>query len=291
MEKNLVLKRIILSVTLMVVALVSIFGISKVASSTEFHEKSIQALDEKKITVMELTAATTVTATALASMAGDATTPLANQILELSSYLLIITGIIFLEKILLTLTGYATFTFLIPTACLLYGIYLFAKKEILRNLAIKLAIFGLVIFMVVPVSIKVSNLIEATYKETINQTIEEANNIENATEENRKQESEEGGFLSGFVSKAEDVLSNIGDTVSGLVDKGKKILSNFIDAIAILLITSCVIPIVVLIFFIWIVKIIFGISIPVPDVKKIKFNASSKNQDKDNSTEISTPES
>lgn len=34
MEKNLVLKRIILSVTLMVVALVSIFGISKVASST-----------------------------------------------------------------------------------------------------------------------------------------------------------------------------------------------------------------------------------------------------------------
>ena len=48
MEKNLVLKRIILTVTLLVVALVSIFAISKVASSSEFNAKSIQALDEKK---------------------------------------------------------------------------------------------------------------------------------------------------------------------------------------------------------------------------------------------------
>ena len=137
--------------------------------------------------------------------------------------------------------------------------------------------------MVVPVSIKVSNLIETTYQETINQTIEEANNIENATEENNNEESEDNAILNGFISKAEDVISNIGDAVSGWVDKGKKILSNFIDAIAILLITSCVIPIVVLIFFIWIIKIIFGISIPVPNVKKLKLNDSTKiEQNKNN---------
>lgn len=288
MEKNLLIKRIILCATLLVVALVSIFGISKVASSTEFHAKSIHALDEKKITVMELTAATAGASAVLAAIPGDSTTPLATQVLGLSSYLLIIIGIIFFEKILLTLTGYATFTFLIPIACLLYGIYLFAQKDILRNLAIKLTIFGLVIFMVIPVSIKVSNLIEATYQESIDQTIEEANNLENTTEENKNEETEESGFLSGFVSKAEDVISNIGDTVSGWVSKGERMLSNFIDAIAILLITSCVIPIVVLIFFIWIIKIIFGISIPVPDVKKIKLNIGTKN--KDNSKKISTPE-
>ena len=58
MEKDFVLKRVILIVTLLVVALVSIFGISKIMSSNEFHSKSIQALDDKKITVVELTAAT-----------------------------------------------------------------------------------------------------------------------------------------------------------------------------------------------------------------------------------------
>ena len=276
MEKNLVLKRVILTVTLLVVALVSMFGISKIMSSNEFHSKSIQALDDKKITVVELTAATAGASAALAAIPGDATTPIANQILELSSYLLIITGIIFFEKILLTLTGYVTFTFLVPTSCLLCGINLFVKKDILKNLAIKLAIFGLVIFMVVPVSIKVSDLIESTYQESISQTIEEANNIENETEENSNEESEEGGIFSGLISKAEDVISNVGDTVTGWVNKGEKMLSNFIDAIAILLITSCVIPIVVLIFFVWIIKIIFGISIPVPNIKKPSLNDNKK---------------
>ena len=42
------------------------------------------------------------------------------------------------------------------------------------------------------------------------------------------------------------------------------------DAIAVLLITSCVIPIIVLIFLVWIVKIIFGVKISVPDINKKK---------------------
>lgn len=126
---------------------------------------------------MELTAATAATSTAIAALPSDATTPLANKIMGLSSYLLIIVGVIFLEKILLTLTGYVAFSWLIPISCLIYGIYLFVKNDVLRNLAIKLSIFGIAIFIVVPISVKVSNLIENTYETTINQTIEEAKNI------------------------------------------------------------------------------------------------------------------
>ena len=85
--------------------------------------------------------------------------------------------------------------------------------------------------------------------------------------EESSEENEETGILSGFISKTEDIISNLGDNVSGVIEKGQKALSNFIDAIAILLITSCVIPVAVLIFFMWIIKIIFGINIPVPDVK------------------------
>ena len=270
MEKDLVIKRTILVIVLLAIALISIFGISKVASSPEFHAKTIKSLDEKKMTVMELTAATAGTGTALAMIPTDATTPLANQILELSSYLLIVMGAIFLEKILLTLTGYVTFNFLIPIACLLLGIYIFIKKDILRNLAIKLCIFGIVIFMLVPVSVKVSNLIEDTYQTSINQTIEEAQNTQIEAQETTSEESEDGGILSGLASKVQDAISSIGDNVSKLIEKGKTALSNFIDAIAVLLITSCVIPIAVLIFFIWIIKIIFGINIPVGNIKKNK---------------------
>lgn len=265
-KKKIISQRVIWVVILLVTALISVFGISKIASSPKFHAKTIQTLDEKKITVMELTAATAGTSTALALIPSDATTPLANQILELSSYLLIVIGAIFLEKVLLTLTGYISFTFLIPIACLLYGIYLFVKKDILRNLAIKLSLFGIVIFMVVPVSVQISNLIENTYQSSIDQTIEEAKNNETAVEENK--EAEEKSGWDEFTSKVKDTISNIGENISEWVHKGEKALSNFIDAIAILLITSCVIPIAVLIFFLWIVKIIFGISIPVPNIKK-----------------------
>lgn len=271
-------KRIIAVIILVVITLISIFGVSKIASSNEFHTKSIQELDEKKVVVLELTAATAATSTAIALVPGDATTPLANQILQLSSYLLIVVGAILLEKVLLTLTGYIAFTFLIPIACLLYGIYLFAKKDILRSLAIKLAVFGIVIFMVIPISIQISNLIEDTYQESINQTIEEAKNIENESQkENTNNESEEATGWNAFTSKAKEIVSDVGDNVSEWIHKGEKALSDFIDAIAILLITSCVIPILVLILFIWIVKIIFGISIPVKEIKKINSDNKVKN--------------
>ena len=271
-------KRIIAVIILVVITLISIFGVSKIASSNEFHTKSIQALDEKKVVVLELTAATAATSTAIALVPGDATTPLANQILQLSSYLLIVVGAILLEKVLLTLTGYIAFTFLIPIACLLYGIYLFVKKDILRSLAIKLAVFGIVIFMVIPISIQISNLIEDTYQESINQTIEEAKNIENESEkENTNNESEEATGWNAFTSKAKEIVSDVGDNVSEWIHKGEKALSDFIDAIAILLITSCVIPILVLILFVWIVKIIFGISIPVKEIKKINSDNKVKN--------------
>lgn len=262
MEKILDAKKVILIVVLLIISIISIFVVSKVASSTEFHAKSIQSLEEKKITVMELTAATAVASSAIASIPGDATTPLANQIMELSGYLLIVTGAIFLEKILLILTGYLSFTILIPIACLLCGIHLFVKNEVFKNLAIKLAIFAIAIFLIVPVSVKVTNLIESTYQTSINQTIEDAKNTGNEIEESE-------GY-NGIISKAEEFISNIGENASGLIDKCKKVLSNFVDAIAILIITSCVIPIAVLIFFIWIIKIIFGISIPTPKIKKDK---------------------
>lgn len=160
-------KTIITVIALIIVAVLSIFVIAPFASSAKTHANSIKTLDEKKITVMELTAATAGSATALAAIPGDFTTPVSNQILQLSSYLLIVIGAIFLEKVLLTLTGLVAFKFLIPIACLLYAVYVFVEKDFLRNLALKLIAFGIVITLIVPVSVSVSNLIEKTHKDSI----------------------------------------------------------------------------------------------------------------------------
>lgn len=260
MEKNLILKRTICSIALLILALTSIFAISPKVSSAKFHEKTIKSLDDKKMTVMQITAGAAGTATALALIPSDATTPLANQIIKLSSYLLIVIGTIFLEKVLLTLTGYATFSFLIPIACLLSGLYLFTKKDIFKTLAIKLGIFGIIIVTLVPVSVQISDIIENTY----NETIEEAKSQEVvSTEDTDIQETQDENWF----SKLKDNVSN---GVSNVIEKGKIALSNLIDAIAVLIITSCVIPILVLVFFIWIIKMIFGINIKNQNIRKIK---------------------
>lgn len=263
-------KTLILVVALILVAILSIFVIAPFASSAKTHANSIKTLDEKKITVMQITAATAGSATALAAIPGDATTPVANQILKLSSYLLIVIGAIFLEKILITLTGFVAFKFLIPIACLLYAIYLFAEKDFFKNLAIKLAVFGIVISLVVPVSISASNLIEKAYKNSINQTVEEAKNAQNEVNQAEGEETEENNGWDKFTSNVKESISNIGDTASKAIKKGEELLNKFIDAIAILLITSCVIPIVVLFAFVWLVKIIFNVNMPLPKLDKAK---------------------
>ena len=263
-------KTIISVVALILIAVLSIFVVAPFASSAKTHANSIKTLDEKKITVMEITAATAGSATALAAIPGDATTPVANQILKLSSYLLIVIGAIFLEKVLITLTGFVAFKFLIPIACLLYAIYLFAEKDFFKNLAIKLALFGIVISLVVPVSISASNLIEKTYKDSINQTVEEAKNAQNEVNQAESEETEEKNGWDKFTSNVKEGISNIGDTASKAIKKGEELLNKFIDAIAILLITSCVIPIVVLFAFVWLVKIIFNVNVSLPKLNKAK---------------------
>ena len=43
----------------------------------------------------------------------------------------------------------------------------------------------------------------------------------------------------------------------------EKTLNDFIEALAVMLVTSCVIPVLVLLFFVWITKVILGMELPV----------------------------
>lgn len=269
--KKLNIKRGIWVTVLAIIVLLSIFVISPLVSSPEFHSKSIQTLDDKKISVLKISTAAVGISTGLAAFPGDATTPIANQILNLSSYLIIVIGAIFLEKLLLTITGYISFTYIIPISCVLFGIYLYIKNDMIRNLAIKLCTFGIVLFLIVPISLKVSELVENTCQSTINQTIEDAESIENMAEANTSEQetSEEESGWSGLTSKVKDGISTIGNNIEKIKEKGERALNNLIDSIAVWIITCCVIPIAVIIIFVLIIKSIFSVTIPTTKLRKI----------------------
>lgn len=271
-------KKILFALIPIVIALLSFFVIARFTSSTEFNAKTIQSLDDKKTTVMELAAASTAASAAITLIPGDVGTPIANKLADLSSYFLIVLCAIYLEKYLVTITGYAAFKILVPIACVFFSGYLLWRKEILRVVAQKFLLFGLAVYLVTPASVKVADMIETTYASSIESTIETAkqttDEIESETGEsgqvddkssNEKSQSDSdsdskenaGGFFSGLFNKVQEGVSTATANV-------ENVLNNFIEALAILLVTSCLIPILVLIFFVWLVKMLLGLNIDIP---------------------------
>lgn len=232
-------KKIIFALIPIVIALLSFFVIARFTSSTEFNAKTIQSLDDKKTIVMELTAASTAASAAITLIPGDVGNPI---------------------------------------ACVFFSGYLLWRKEILRVVAQKFLLFGLAVYLVIPASVKVADMIETTYASSIESTIETAkqttDEIESETGEsgqvddkssNEKSQSDSdsdskenaGGFFSGLFNKVQEGVSTATANV-------ENVLNNFIEALAILLVTSCLIPILVLIFFVWLVKMLLGLNIDIP---------------------------
>ena len=261
-------KKIICIILLLIIAMLSMTVISKVATSPESYKSTIQSIDEKKATVMGVTATAAATSTALAAIPGDVTTPIANQIMELSSYLLIVVCALVLEKSLLTVMGYLSFNLLIPISCVLLGVYTFVKKRTLKILALKFIVFALVIVAIIPFSMKISDMIYESNQATVEQVT--ADLEESVVKDGEKAEK---SWLDKMVDKLKESVSDVGE-------KAKQILNSFIDAIALFIITYCALPVIIVFFVVWFINFLFKINIPMPNLNAKRIVSKNKNQEK-----------
>ena len=251
--------RIICVAAAVILALASIFGVAKLTTDPAFYQKSIAALEEKQETVLELTAASTAASAAITLLPGDTATPIADKLADLSGYFLIVLCAIFLEKYLLTITASAAFKVLIPAAFATAALFPHLRRTA-GALAWKLALFSVAIMLVIPVGIRVSDLIEDTYQASIAATIQEAKEATDTIQSSQNEGSatEQSG-ISGFFSKVADSITG---AAVGAVEKLRNVLNRFLEALAVMLVTTCLIPILVLLFFVWLVKLILGVELP-----------------------------
>lgn len=240
-----------------VVALLSMFVLTKITSNTAFYTNTVLALDEKKKTVLELAAAATGASGAVSLLPGDAATPIADKLADLSGYFLIVLCAIYLEKYLMPITGFVAFGIMVPIACVGFAVNEKYKNEIANLILIKLTALAIVLGTMIPASVWVSNRIENTYQESIRITMIEATNGSETVEDT-------GSSETGFAT----FIDNIANAADKGVEKFEGMLNHFIEAIAVLLVTSCVIPIVVLLFFMWLVKILLGQEIEIHTHRK-----------------------
>lgn len=234
-----------------------------IASKPNTYKKTIAELDEKSADVAKMSVATLGMSTLIAAVPGDTTTPIADYLVDLNAWLLIIMMILTLEKYLLTIIGKAVFWLIIPIGLALIGISIPSKSQSLKIRGFNILLAGFLVWAIVPTGMMISRDIERTYSFSISDVADETENIQNKAaeiEENddsdESDDKEDENIISGFISKAKDAVEDV--VINPLEEKvaqAKKMVNAVVNAIIVLVITSCVIPLFTLIAFLLLIKI------------------------------------
>ena len=256
MKSNSSLRVVLIIVVCILIAALSFFFLAEILSSPETYSGIIRSIDDKVETVLKLTASSTAASAGITAIPGDVGTPIAEKLADFSEYGILILCVLYAEKYLLSILGSGVFRFIIPIACMLYPLGLFHDLEGIKPILKKIAIVSLALYFVIPLSVHISDRIYETYQASIDNTISAAEDLA------------EDAVIAG--SSAEDqnaiqrIWSALSDSASSLAERGAEILNRFIESLAVMIVTSCVIPILVLLFSLWIINQVFGFSIPAP---------------------------
>lgn len=251
-------KQAVEAVLWLLFALISFFVLSKVFMAPGFHKATIESLSDKEIAVMTLAASSAATSTYISLLPSDIGTPIANQIAALTPKFIMILGAIVLQKVLVQVVGYISFSIIIPFACMLGIAYSFIREKILRDTAIKLVILGIVIFTIIPAGIRVSDLLYETNQASINAAIEAVEQNEKDIENQKKEINEEdSNWMEKIAYYLTRATSKIGNAISLILQRAENTLMALIETVAVMIIITCIIPIIVVLVFFWILNLLF----------------------------------
>ena len=242
------------------IALLSFFVISTYVSSSAYTDRLTETIDANRDSVMKLTASSTSVSVAITALPGDFATPIAEKLADLSIGFMIVLCAIYIEKFLIAITGLVVFKWMIPVACLLYLAAVLIKKERLKSIAYKIVVLAFAIVIIIPASVSVTKVVRDKYGSSIDETINSAELSADLIRESMGTEEVTEDTAKGL-GKVIENLKNAGDSIaSGTSEFMKyleKLTTRFVDAVAILIVTSCIIPILVILGIAWLIKVIF----------------------------------
>ena len=257
---------------LIIAALLSEFVGRPHFESVETWSGCIEVIDAKKNNVLALTTSTIALSAAISALPDDTGTPVAEQLTQLASNLGIVLAVLYLEKYLLTILGFLSFGVLGPAAFVLLAASLLAHGRLstghmLFTLGIRLFLIGVIAIAVVPASVWVTQRIDETYQISISQEEigENAEGSENADSENAGAESQENkNFWDGIASGAAQLVSNLKDGIKSVTNGVVEQVTNLIEGAIVMIVTSCLVPLLVLAAFLWMAHSLMGVNVSVP---------------------------
>ncbi len=258
-------------VTAALVALIAlfVFGLAPHFASPEAHAQAIATIDEKIDNVLTLTAGSAGASALISAIPGDAGSPIAQKLMDLSTGFLIVLAALFLEKYLIAIFSGVALGFVMPLALLTAIAFTWAYGRsrwsgATARLGIKFALIGVVLLAAIPTSTWVTDQVDAMYDTSLTQSVETAEALAAGAAEAEAEggEKDGGGILDFFQGAIDSVTGGIASAVEG----ARESLNQFIESLAVMLVTSCLIPLLVLFFYFWMAKILLGANIDVPSV-------------------------
>lgn len=262
METGINLKRVILAVLLIAAAAVSFFVFGRMFSSPDAYSDKIESIDDKVETTLKLTASATASSAGITVLPDDIGTPIAERLADFSEYGFIVLCILYAEKYLMSILGEMVFCYILPGVFLLFAITLFIRSRRIPRLLIKIAVVSLALWITIPLSIHISDKIYDTYTVSINQTIDDAQQLSDDTAQLQEAGDDQNAL--------QRILGALKTTSSDIADRGAQLINKFIESMAIMVVTSCLIPLLVLFLSLWLIRQILGFDIPIPKPKRAK---------------------
>ena len=270
------LLRITGCVLCIILILISIIVISPYAGDSKNYEDINQILDEKRTSVLEISAVINGLSLVIAAVPGDATTPISNEISQFNTYLVIALAAIMFEKFLLPLLGLVVFRFMVPVMLASLFFYIVFRKRKLLEISLHLFALSIALMAIIPIGIKSGAIIDKSFgtEDLISELKAEMENIddlyeedtpneEDATSNNEPEESR--SFFDGLYEKLTDSVEDVSSGIKGAVtknrdlitEKSKVIISRTMDVVAVIIISNVALPILSILVMFWAIKTAF----------------------------------
>lgn len=284
-------QKTIIIVALIIAALILAIPVANWASDPVTHASTIQSLDAKTKDVMAMTASSAAASAGIAAIPGGFGSTIATKLIDVTSGFAVVLGALYLEKYLLTILCLAALRIAAPVAAIAAAVAVAFwendhARAIASKAAAKLALVALAMVLVIPTSVFISNFIENTYNTSAMAAIESSESLpaveggqaeQSAVESSETTSSEQdsttqsGGLLDKLRAATDGALSEVKNVATGAagtitqgvqdaVSEAESALNQMIEKMVMMIIVDCVIPILVVVFYIWLVNLILGTS-------------------------------
>lgn len=253
-------------------------------SKPEAYVRTSQMLDQQKDVTLGLVATTTTASLAVSALPSDIGSSIAAQLADLSGKLAVVLAIIYFEKFMMTTLALVGWRILLPAGIALFAYPYFKRREWqqlpgIRNLGIKVAIVGLAPVTIVPASAALSSIINNQYQvlSQAQATETAAGAAGSALQEQQSEDASSGSqdsssdaqdagtildaLVGALSSGAEAVSEGVSAVATGATEAVASVgdmLNSLIDTVAVMIVTSCLVPLVVLLFYFWVIRLVTG---------------------------------